>query len=96
MGDLAELWEDVEEAVRDSLSNSEGRASAWYLEHAFKKADLGVFRQPDHPLIDPHSLRAALQAQMEVSTMFAKRLGLTAQDIADCTAQARAALTTDI
>jgi hypothetical protein len=53
MGELQELWDEVEHAVAESLGNSEGRASAWHLEHNFRKAELGVYRQPDHPLDKP-------------------------------------------
>lgn len=41
---------------------------------------------------DPHSLLSALRAQIEVSTMLMRRLGFSDQDIADCTAQANAAI----
>ena len=31
------------------MAQSEGRASAYYLEYHFNKAGLGIYRLPDHP-----------------------------------------------
>lgn len=44
---------------------------------------------------DINELRAALRAQIEVTTMLARRLEFTHQDIADFTSQARRALASD-
>jgi len=43
------IWEEVADAVEDAINNAEGRPNPWHLEYAFKKADIGVYRQPDRP-----------------------------------------------
>jgi hypothetical protein len=49
MGDLEKIWAEVEKAVSEATASSNGPASKWYLEYAFMKAGLGVFRLPDIP-----------------------------------------------
>lgn len=64
-------WHVIAEAVSEAISNAEGQISAYYLEHYFRKAEIGVFHAPDLPVsYEEHArLQSALteaQAQVEV------------------------------
>lgn len=61
-------WHIVSEAVADAISNAEGQVSAAYLEHAFRKADIGVYHAPDLPVsFGEHTkLRADFNDAVEV------------------------------
>lgn len=79
MGELEDLWDEVSEAVRESLSNGEGHVSTWYLEHHFRKAGLGVYRLPD----DPQPTREIIaNAMAEIGRLqTAKRAALAMADL---------------
>lgn len=44
---LEDIWEEVEEAVHDAISNGEGRVYASYLKFAFIQAGLKVHRETE-------------------------------------------------
>lgn len=65
MADLEEIWTEAEDAVGEALNNGEGRASAWYLEHHFNKAGLGIYRLPDHPLTELEERLLAVRTALD-------------------------------
>jgi len=71
--DPADLWDELRDAISDSISDAEGHVSVFYLQHHLQKAGLGVHRLSDEPHGIAHDMLAG--ALSDLCATFTERTG---------------------